>query len=111
MSNHIAHAIAIIITLGLLLLSRSGRTTEHEDVRTLVPGFRQVIIDPGYPGGDCRAIGDMTDDGVPDIVVNEHRGMRRLQIWENVNHGASWREHLIDAGKEGHLGAPCRPRW
>jgi hypothetical protein len=111
MSSHIARAIAIPITLGSLLLSLSGRTAENADVLRLIPCFSQVVIDSGYPGGDCRAIGDMTDDGVPDIVVNEHRGMRRLQIWENVNHGASWREHLIDAGKEGHLGAPCRPRW
>jgi len=48
---------------------------------------------------------DMIADGVPGIVVDEHCGMRRLQIWESVNRGASWRALLIDAGKEGHLGA------
>jgi hypothetical protein len=53
----------------------------------------------------ARGVGDMNGDGVPYVVVNEHRGMRRLQILESVNHGASWREHLIDAGKEGHLGS------
>ena len=37
--------------------------------------------------------------------MGEHRDTRKLALWENVNHGASWVEHIVDTGKENHLGA------
>jgi hypothetical protein len=50
-------------------------------------------------------VADMDRDGDMDIITGEHRGTRKLAIWENVDHGASWVEHIIDTGKENHLGA------
>ena len=48
---------------------------------------------------------DMNNDGMPDIVVGEIFGAKRLIIYENVNNGASWRMHVVDSGKESHNGA------
>jgi hypothetical protein len=50
---------------------------------------------------------DVDGDGDPDLVTGEHRGDRRLSIWENVRNGGdvSWVEHPVDSGKESHLGA------
>jgi FG-GAP-like repeat len=50
-------------------------------------------------------VADMDQDGDMDIITGEHRGTRKLSIWENVNHGTSWVEHVVDTGKENHLGA------
>lgn len=49
-------------------------------------------------------IADMDRDGDTDIIVNEHRGDKKLQIWENDGKG-NFTAHLISQGKEGHLGA------
>src|SRR5205823_11176234 len=48
---------------------------------------------------------DMNNDGSPDVIAAEHRGAKRLEIWENVGHGASWIEHVVSTGRENHLGA------
>jgi hypothetical protein len=50
-------------------------------------------------------VADMNRDGSIDIITGEHRGTQKLSIWENVNHGASFTEHVVDTGKESHLGA------
>jgi hypothetical protein len=50
-------------------------------------------------------VADMNNDGLPDIIVSEHRGLKRLVIWENVEHGARFVPRLIGSGREGHLGA------
>ena len=47
----------------------------------------------------------MNNDGSPDVIAAEHRGAKRLEIWENVGHGASWIEHVVSTGRENHLGA------
>jgi hypothetical protein len=73
---------------------------------------------PGKAGGEWKRhtvvqqfssnamdVYDMNGDGAMDIVVNEHRGSRKLAWWENQEHGSRWVEHVIDTGKEGHLGA------
>lgn len=50
-------------------------------------------------------VADMDRDGDIDIVVCEHKGPKeKLQIWENDGKG-HFTEHLIDEGKESHLGA------
>ncbi|MEW5979605.1 MAG: VCBS repeat-containing protein [Acidobacteriota bacterium] len=48
---------------------------------------------------------DMNGDGAPDIITGEHRGSRKLAIWENRDHGRTWLERVVDTGKESHLGA------
>ena len=50
-------------------------------------------------------VADLTGDGVPDVITGEHRGARKLAIWENLSQGKSWRQHVVDTGKESHLGA------
>lgn len=48
---------------------------------------------------------DMDSDGDIDLVTAEHKGPNKeLQIWENNGKG-DFIEHLIDQGKENHLGA------
>ncbi|MHC4538235.1 MAG: FG-GAP repeat domain-containing protein [Planctomycetota bacterium] len=49
-------------------------------------------------------IADMDNDRDTDIIVNEHRGDKRVQVWENDGRG-NFTAHLVGQGKEGHLGA------
>lgn len=49
-------------------------------------------------------VADMDHDGDIDVITQEHRGTKKLQVWENDGCG-DFTEHLIDSGKEGHLGA------
>jgi hypothetical protein len=50
-------------------------------------------------------VADFNGDGRVDIVVGEHRGRGlRTIIWENVDGGRRWRSHVVDSGKESHLG-------
>lgn len=49
-------------------------------------------------------VADMDRDGDTDIIINEHRGDKRVQVWENDGRG-NFTVHLVGAGKEGHLGA------
>ena len=50
-------------------------------------------------------VADMDHDGDIDIITGEHRGTEKLTVWENVNKGSKWIEHVISTGKESHLGA------
>jgi hypothetical protein len=59
----------------------------------------------GYNGLDSISVADLNRDGLPDIVVGETKDQHRLAIYENVNGGSSWKEHLLDRGKESHKGA------
>ncbi len=47
---------------------------------------------------------DMNQDGMPDLVLGEHRGMEKLSIWLNDGSG-NLLSLTIDSGKESHLGA------
>lgn len=50
-------------------------------------------------------IADMDGDGDTDIITAEHRGTEKVQIWENIDNGSFWKEHVVATGKESHLGA------
>jgi hypothetical protein len=50
-------------------------------------------------------VADMNNDGAMDIITAEHRGTKKLAIWQNLDHGASWVEHIISTGRENHIGA------
>ena len=43
---------------------------------------------------------DFDGDGDPDVVIGEHRGKQenRVVLFENVNVGAMWKQHVIDKG-------------
>jgi hypothetical protein len=49
-------------------------------------------------------VADMDGDGDIDIISGQHREQERLSIWENDGN-ANFQEHLIDSGKESHLGS------
>ena len=52
---------------------------------------------------------DVDGDGDVDLSTGEHRGRLRVSLWENLGADAvgvvEWREHVVDEGKESHLGA------
>jgi len=50
-------------------------------------------------------VADMDGDGDPDIITAEHRGTKKMHVWENIARSSQWREHLITTGHESHLGA------
>ena len=50
-------------------------------------------------------LADMDKDGDFDIITAEHRGSKKMQIWENVQNATFWVEHVVSTGKESHLGA------
>lgn len=51
------------------------------------------------------SVADADRDGDQDIITCEHKGPKeKLQIWENDGNG-HFNEHLIDQGKESHLGS------
>lgn len=49
-------------------------------------------------------VADMDKDGAIDIITGEHRGTKKVKIWQNLNKGAAWAEHVVSTGKESHLG-------
>lgn len=49
-------------------------------------------------------VADVDRDGDMDIITCEHKGPNeQLQLWENDGHG-NFAVHVLDRGKEGHLG-------
>jgi hypothetical protein len=50
-------------------------------------------------------VGDINQDGKIDIAVGEHAGLMRTLIYENLGGGVSWKLHVVDSGKDTHLGA------
>jgi hypothetical protein len=67
--------------------------------------WKRHQIASGYNGLDSLSVADFNRDGHPDTVIGETKGLNRLVLYENINRGAAWAEHLIDQGKESHKGA------
>ena len=68
---------------------------------------RHVIVTQYTTNGLDAA--DLDGDGDIDLTTGEHRGTKKVAIWENDGVGADgrvqWIEHPVDEGKESHLGA------
>ncbi len=90
-----------------------------EEAQPVRPGWKTYWFEaPGDPaqGGwkrhvivsqhttNSMDVADMDGDADTDIVLGEHRGTMKLAIWENDGAG-KLTEHVIDTGKESHLGA------
>ena len=73
----------------------------------MTPGaFKQHIVTTEYSLNNLD-VADMDGDGDVDIITCEHKGPKgrqKLQIFENDGQG-TLKEHIIDRGKESHLGA------
>ncbi len=68
--------------------------------------FRRHLVVTEYSLNNLD-VADLDGDGDMDIITCEHKGPRakqRLQIFENEGKG-KFTEHIIDRGKESHLGA------
>ena len=50
-------------------------------------------------------VADINVDGRVDIVTGEYRGNLNVSVWENVNSGASFTQHIVSSGRESYLGA------
>jgi hypothetical protein len=73
-----------------------------EDPRS--PNWQRHLIVTQYSMNNLD-VADMDRDGDMDLVTCEHKGPKeQLQIWENDGK-AGFRMHLLDAGKESHLGS------
>lgn len=81
------------------------------------PASIVLFLNPGRLSGEWQSkilakqfttnsmsVGDVDKDGDSDIVTAEHRGPKRLTLWENVGKG-KFRPYIIDQGKESHDGA------
>lgn len=53
--------------------------------------FRHVLVEPHNIGADCKAIGDLSGDGFPDVVVADDTGIG-LQWYEYPK----WTKHVIE---------------
>jgi hypothetical protein len=71
-------------------LTKGGQWNRH----TIVTQYTTNSLD----------VTDMDNDGDNDIITCEHRGTKKLSIWENNGKG-NFTEHVVSIGKEGHLGA------
>lgn len=49
-------------------------------------------------------VADMDGDGDTDVISGEQFGTQKVMVWENDGSG-SFTEHVVDSGKESHLGA------
>jgi hypothetical protein len=67
--------------------------------------WKRHDIAKGYNGLDSLSVTDLNGDGRPDIAIGETKDKLRLVIYENVEGGKSWKEHVVSEGKESHKGA------
>jgi hypothetical protein len=84
------------------VVTRRGRTTVWLQVSP--DSWTKVDLVGATPGVEGTALADLDKDGNLDIVTGEQRGTQKLMIWENDGKG-NFDGHLVDSGKETHLGA------
>ncbi len=86
--------------IGLLFETQSIPTDlvwlEHPDDPT--QEWPLHVIGSGIGGGFSMSVGDVDNDGDTDVVLGEHVGQTRMLIFENVDGGSSWVEHVVDDG-------------
>jgi hypothetical protein len=66
------------------------------------PWTRQTLVNQYTTNSMDMA--DIDKDGDLDVLTGEHRGAKRLTIWENDGKG-TFKAYIIDRGKENHDGA------
>jgi len=71
----------------------TGATNAHWTRHTLTTQFTMNNLNAA----------DVDRDGDTDLVLAEHRGAKRLAVWENNGRGV-FTERRVDAGRESHLG-------
>jgi hypothetical protein len=67
------------------------------------PGWTRHVIARQYTMNSLD-VADMDRDGDTDIVLAEHRGTKRIAVWENDGLGV-FKERRVGSGRESHLGA------
>jgi hypothetical protein len=92
----------IVCTEEVQSLTASTYWFEAPADPTQGPWLRRTIVTQNTT--NSMDVADMDHDGDIDVITQEHRFTKKLQIWENDGCG-DFTEHLIDSGKEGHLGA------
>ena len=66
--------------------------------------IKHVVIRDTLFDGDRIVLADIDRDGDIDLITGEHKGPdKKIQIWENDGKG-NFTAHLVDKGKESHLG-------
>lgn len=65
----------------ILFMNTDGTVQSHQKIASNVGGFTGVLYPLGAMGGDIEAVGDMNNDGIPDLAVGVPRdndgGIRR----------------------------------
>ena len=67
--------------------------------------WSRTLVARGVGGGFSLDAADVTGNGLPDIVLGEHRGtpVNRVILYENLAAGKAWRPWIIDSGEGGGI--------
>lgn len=67
--------------------------------------WTRTLIARGVGGGFSMDAADLSGNGLPDIVLGEHRGSptNRVLLYENLDAGRAWRVHVVDDGEGGGI--------
>jgi hypothetical protein len=67
--------------------------------------WTRSLVARGVGGGFSMDAADLSGNGLPDLVLGEHRGspFNRVILYENLDGGKAWRAHVIDPGEGGGI--------
>jgi hypothetical protein len=75
----------------------------------------QAPPDPGQPwkrhvigsqaSTNSMSVGKVDGRGALEVITGEHKGQLRTRIWNTEDGGQTWKDTLVDAGRESHLGS------